>query len=119
APLVRTARGQAATVNDVLLVATVDALHHVLVADGGAVDALTVSRPFPRRAATTATHLGNAVGVMPVSVPCHGPLLERLRHVAQTTRQRRPSGHRDPSTLWLGAGSPPSARVWRVSVGRV
>lgn len=105
APLVATARRHDATVNDLLLVATVDALHTVLETEGENVHSLTVSVPVSRRTGTTATNLGNEVDAMPVSVPCDGPLRDRLRHIATATRRRRLSGHRsdhgDASRLWL------------------
>ena len=105
ASLVATAHRHEATVNDVLLVAVVDALRTVLAADGETVHSLTVSVPVSRRAATTAADLGNQVGAMPVSVPTDGMLVDRLSRVAATTRKRRPSGrgsgHGDVSKLWL------------------
>ena len=90
ASLVATAHRHEATVNDVLLVAVVDALRTVLAADGETVHSLTVSVPVSRRAATTAADLGNQVGAMPVSVPTDGLLVDRLSRVAATTRKRRP-----------------------------
>jgi WS/DGAT/MGAT family acyltransferase len=105
APLVATARRHEATVNDLLLVATVDSLHTVLAAEGEDVHSLTVSVPVSRRTGTTANNLGNEVDAMPVSVPCDGPLRDRLGHTAAMTRRRRRSGHRsdhgDASRLWL------------------
>lgn len=114
APVVLTARRHGATVNDLLLVAAVDALHTALAAEGENVSSLTVSVPVSRRSTTTATNLGNEVGVMPVSVPCEGPMLDRLRHVAATTQRRRAAGHpgqRDVPGRWLGPAMGVLARL--------
>jgi diacylglycerol O-acyltransferase len=100
--LVATAHRERATVNDLLLTAAADALRAVLAAGGENVASLVVSVPVSRRTATTATRLGNQVGAMPVSVPCEGALLERLRSTAEETKRNRPSRERDASMVWLG-----------------
>jgi hypothetical protein len=41
---------------------------------------------------TSAVNCGNQVGVITVCVWCDGPLHDRLRHGAATTRRRRPPG---------------------------
>ena len=105
ASLVATAHRQQATVNDLLLTAAADALRAVLAAGDENVASLVVSVPVSRRTATTATtatRLGNQVGAMPVSVPCEGTLLKRLRGTAEETTRNRPSRDRDASMVWLG-----------------
>jgi diacylglycerol O-acyltransferase len=101
-PLVAAAHRQLVTVNDLLLTAAADALRAVLASDGENLASLVVSVPVSRRTATTATRLGNQVGAMPVSVPCEGTLLKRLRTTAEETKRSRPSRDRDASMVWLG-----------------
>jgi len=94
APLLEAAHRNAATVNDVLLVAVGDALATVLAAEGQQPRSLGVSVPVSQRSAPTTGELGNRVGVMPVRVPCDGPFSVRLSAVAKSTRRRRPAAHR-------------------------
>ncbi len=90
-----------ATVNDVLLTVVTSALESVLRTRGESVPALVVSVPVSARVSTTATSLGNAVGVMPVRVPLAPPLTRRLACVAALTRERR-QATRGASAALLG-----------------
>lgn len=94
------AHEHAATVDDVLLVAATAALDRVLAVRGEQVPHLVVSVPVSARRATTAEHLGNQVGVMPVAVPLTGSLQERLAVVARTTAAHR-EGDRGASAALL------------------
>jgi diacylglycerol O-acyltransferase / wax synthase len=90
-----------ATINDVLLTAVTGALHVVLQHRGETVQSLVISVPISRRQETTATQLGNRVGVMPVDVPTSGEPIERLAAVAAATRARRKSQSRGASAALL------------------
>jgi hypothetical protein len=83
------AHRHAATVNDVLLVAVTDALAAVLAERGEHVPELVVSVPIAARQTATVGQLGNAVGVMPVTVALSGSLTERLARVASGTAAQR------------------------------
>ena len=93
-PLITAAHRASATVNDLVLVSVGDALRAVLEAEGQDLGSVVVSVPVSQRPATATGELGNRVGVMPVRVPCTGPLARRLVDVAATTRRRRPAAHR-------------------------
>ncbi|ACZ31418.1 protein of unknown function UPF0089 [Xylanimonas cellulosilytica DSM 15894] len=85
-----TARGQGATVNDVLLVAAADALARLLARRGEAVDRLVCSVPVSRwRPGDTDRRA--RTGVLRVPVPAAPELAatERLRRTAARSRRRR------------------------------
>ncbi|MEU3651137.1 wax ester/triacylglycerol synthase domain-containing protein [Lentzea sp. NPDC034063] len=77
------------TVNDALLAAVMGALGTVLTGRGDHVDELVVSVPVSTRRSTTAAHLGNSTGVMPVALPTGGKTLERLTRIAAITRSHK------------------------------
>ncbi|MGW6930840.1 wax ester/triacylglycerol synthase domain-containing protein [Lentzea sp. NPDC054927] len=79
------------TVNDALLTAVMGALGTVLTGRGDHVDELVVSIPVSTRRSTTAAHLGNSTGVMPVTLPTGGEILERLTRIADITRSHKKS----------------------------
>ncbi|MET8763167.1 wax ester/triacylglycerol synthase domain-containing protein [Lentzea sp. NPDC004782] len=81
----------AGTVNDALLTAVTGALHTVLTKRGDHVDELIVSIPVSTRRATTAAHLGNSTGVMPVALPTGGDPSSRLTRIAAITRSHKQS----------------------------
>ena len=82
------ARAHAAgvTVNDVVLTAVGGALHRLLAARGESGDRFVVSVPVSARSSTTATDLGNQVGVVPIEVPGVGAASDRLAAVGVATR---------------------------------
>lgn len=77
------------TVNDALLTAVTGALGTLLTERGERVDELVVSVPVSTRRSTTATHLGNSTGVMPVALPTGGTTWSRLARIAAITRSRK------------------------------
>jgi len=77
------------TVNDALLTAVMGALGTVLTRRGDHVDELTVSIPVSMRQSTTAAHLGNSTGVMPVALPTGGDPWSRLTRIAAITRSHK------------------------------
>ena len=79
------------TVNDALLTAVMGALGTVLTKRGDHVDELVVSIPVSTRQSTTATHLGNSTGVMPVALPTGGDPWSRLTRIAAITRAHKKS----------------------------
>jgi WS/DGAT/MGAT family acyltransferase len=79
------------TVNDALLTAVTGALGTVLTRRGDHVDELIVSIPVSTRRSTTAAHLGNSTGVMPVALPTGGDPCSRLRRIATITRSHKKS----------------------------
>ena len=87
ADVAEVAHANDATVNDVVLLAATHALHQHLRARGEQVDEFVVSIPVSGRRATTRSHLGNEVGIIPVRVPAVGDPVERLRSIAQITRE--------------------------------
>ncbi len=103
-----------ATVNDLVLTAVAAALYRLLRRRGETVEQFIISVPFSSRRQTTATHLGNQNGVMPVPVPAVGPVNRRLATVAATTEaaKQRPRG---ASSALLG---PLSRFLVRVGVFR-
>ncbi len=76
------------TVNDVVLVAVGGALNSLLAHRRERVDGIVASVPVSGRTEATA-QLGNQVGVIPVQVPTSGRPLDRLRRVAEVTRQHK------------------------------
>ncbi|NGY62420.1 DUF1298 domain-containing protein [Lentzea sp. NEAU-D13] len=79
------------TVNDALLTAVMGALGTVLTKRGDHVDELVVSIPVSTRRSTTAAHLGNSTGVMPVALPTGGDPWSRLTRIAAITRAHKKS----------------------------
>jgi len=98
-PVRRLAREQAATVNDVLLVAVARALDAVLAGRGERLPALVISVPVSARRATTTDQLGNQVGVMPVRVPLGLSAPQTLARVALSTATRRTGLRGSSATL--------------------
>jgi WS/DGAT/MGAT family acyltransferase len=82
-------RSYGGTVNDVVLVAVGGALKSLLAHRGERVDGIVASVPVSGRTEATTAQLGNQVGVIPVQVPTSGPPLDRLRRVAELTRQHK------------------------------
>ncbi|HEX8865812.1 MAG TPA: wax ester/triacylglycerol synthase domain-containing protein, partial [Lentzea sp.] len=80
-----------ATVNDALLTAVLGALGTVLASRGEHVEELIVSIPVSTRRTTTAAHLGNRTGVMPVALPTGGDRWSRLSRIAAITRSHKRS----------------------------
>ncbi|MFC3890884.1 wax ester/triacylglycerol synthase domain-containing protein [Lentzea rhizosphaerae] len=79
------------TVNDALLTAVTGALGTLLAERGENVEELVVSIPVSTRRSTTATHLGNSTGVMPVALPTGGDHWSRLTRIAAITRSHKKS----------------------------
>ena len=101
APLHAAAKRHGATVNDALLTAVGGAVGALLAERGERIDELVISMPMSARTATGGSSLGNQVGAVPVRVPLHGGLTERLVGVAgRTARARRTV--RGSSTAILG-----------------
>ena len=100
-PLHAAARRRGATINDALLTAVGGAVGALLDERGDAVDELVISMPMSARTETGGTSLGNQVGAVPVRVPLHGGLVERLEGVARRTEQAR-STVRGSSNAILG-----------------
>lgn len=67
------------------------ALGTVLTARGDHGDELVVSIPVSTRRSTTAAHLGNSTGVMPVALPVGGGTWSRLTWIAAITRSHKKS----------------------------
>jgi WS/DGAT/MGAT family acyltransferase len=82
----RIAHAHGATVNDVVLTATADALHRLLVSRGEHADEIVISVPFSPRREASAGDLGNLSGVIPLAIPTVGDLPTRLAAVAALTR---------------------------------
>lgn len=101
AATLRTARAHDATVNDVVLAAVATALHQFLLTRGEIVDRFVVSVPVSARRSTTATHLGNDVGVIPMELAATGDQVARLGSIALATRAAKASP-RGASTALLG-----------------
>lgn len=74
-----------------LLTAVVGALNALLAGRGERIDTLVVSMPVSARWSTTATHVGNNVGVLPVALPADDDHLRRLSRIATITRARKTS----------------------------
>jgi WS/DGAT/MGAT family acyltransferase len=86
-----TAHAQGGTVNDVVLAAVAGALRGLLLARGEDIDRLVVSIPISSRRAATADHLGNEVGVLPVTIPTTGDLAGRVAAIARITGAHKSS----------------------------
>ncbi|WP_439657778.1 wax ester/triacylglycerol synthase domain-containing protein [Lentzea sp. HUAS TT2] len=79
------------TINDALLTAVTGALGTLLTGRGDHVGELVVSIPVSTRRSTTAAHLGNSTGVMPVALPIGGDHRSRLTRIATITRSHKKS----------------------------
>jgi diacylglycerol O-acyltransferase len=79
------------TINDALLTAVMGALDAMLTGRGDHVDELVVSIPVSTRRSTTAAHLGNSTGVMPVALPTGGDPWSRLTRIAAITQSHKKS----------------------------
>jgi diacylglycerol O-acyltransferase / wax synthase len=79
------AHAQGATVNDVVLTAVARALRNLLASRGEGMDDLVASVMVTGRPATTATQLGNQIGVMPVRLPARGDSDEQIEQITATT----------------------------------
>ena len=78
-----------ATVNDVVLAVVARALRSLLASRGEQAGDLVASVMVTGRPATTATQLGNQIGVMPVRLPGHGDLSDQIAQIATATRARK------------------------------
>lgn len=93
------AHAHGATVNDVVLAAVSRALHAFLASRGEAPQDLVASVMVTGRAATTATQLGNRVGVMPVRLPAHGDRDEQTEQIAAFTRAHKTANRAASASL--------------------
>lgn len=91
------------TVNDTVLTAVTGALGEVLQRRGESPPALVLSIPVSSRRTTTASDLGNQVGVLPLRVPLIAARADRLSHIARLTRAWR-TGPRGESAAPMAAG---------------
>ncbi|HUZ56223.1 MAG TPA: wax ester/triacylglycerol synthase domain-containing protein [Streptosporangiaceae bacterium] len=87
--IVACAHAHGATVNDVVLAAVARVLRSLLASRGERMEDLVASVMVTGRPATTATQLGNQIGVMPVRLPAHGDRSEQIEQIAATTRARK------------------------------
>ncbi len=87
--VVAAAHAHGATVNDVVVTAATAALDRLLQQRGEHVSSMVASVPVTGRASTSATHLGNQVGVMALSVPTEGTPEQRLEGVAEISRAHK------------------------------
>lgn len=76
-------------VRPVVLTAVTGALHRLLHSRGEIVDRLVISIPVSARRATTASQLGNQVGIIPVELPASGDPWRRLTAIARITGERK------------------------------
>jgi hypothetical protein len=83
------AHRQGGTVNDALLAAVAGALGGLLDRRGEQVGAVVATVAVSGRRQTEAAQLGNAVGIMPLSLPTVGDASSRLRRVAAISRARK------------------------------
>lgn len=89
AAVLTAARAQGGTLNDAVVTAAAGALRTVLARRGERIEELVFSLPVSARRSTSATDLGNQVGVIPVAVPTCGAPAARLAAVAAITRARK------------------------------
>jgi WS/DGAT/MGAT family acyltransferase len=106
----RAAHDHGATVNDVVLTAVAGALRTLLASRDEHGDEFVMSVPVSTRQSTDATHLGNEVGVVLVSVPATGPWCTRLAATAAATRAAKQTAS-SASTSLLGLAFRTLARV--------
>jgi WS/DGAT/MGAT family acyltransferase len=100
-PILDLAHENGATVNDLLLTATTNALHRLLAERGEQVPALVVSIPVSSRAQANVHELGNRSGVIPLLLPATGAFPARLAVIASITRAAK-THQRAASTAVLG-----------------
>lgn len=81
--IVVVAHGWGGSVNDVVLSAIDGALGRLVVSRGEVAERFVVSVPVSRRQTTTATELGNQVGVTPIELPGLRDRGERLRVIVE------------------------------------
>ena len=101
AEILSVAHAHGATVNDVVLTAIASALHDLMATRGERVDRFVVSVPVAARSTTTATELGNRVGIVPIDIPATGDPYDRLEAIVATTRHAK-NVSRGASTALLG-----------------
>ena len=87
--IVACAHAHGATVNDVVLAVVARVLRSLLASRGETTGDLVASVMVTGRPATTATQLGNQVGVMPVRLSGQGDLSEQIEQIAAITRARK------------------------------
>jgi diacylglycerol O-acyltransferase / wax synthase len=75
------------------------ALHALLAGRGESSHDLVASVMVTGRPATTATQLGNRIGVMPVRLPAHGDLDEQIEQIAALTRAHKTSNRAASASL--------------------
>ncbi len=90
------------TVNDAVLTAVAGALHRVLASRGESVDAIAIAVPVAGRRSTTASHLGNQVAPLLLTVPATGDPAQRLRQVAAAVQAGKASATGPPPIAVLG-----------------
>ncbi len=83
------AHAHGGTVNDAVLTAVAGALRGLLSHRGETVETVVISVPVSARRQTSAAQLGNAVGVIPVSVPVTGDAGRRLEVIAGIMQERK------------------------------
>ncbi|MET8997607.1 wax ester/triacylglycerol synthase domain-containing protein [Amycolatopsis sp. NPDC004169] len=103
APLRAAAHRHGASVNDAVLVAVAGALHRLLLTRHEDVRAFAVAVPVSGRAAADASHLGNAVSPLLLTVPATGDVAGRLALVAARVRASKAAATGPPPIAVLGA----------------
>ncbi|SEC63095.1 acyltransferase, WS/DGAT/MGAT [Amycolatopsis tolypomycina] len=103
APLRAAAHRHEASVNDAVLVAVAGALHRLLRARHEDVRTFAIGVPVSGRAAADASHLGNAVSPLLVTVPGTGDVAGRLALVAARVRASKAAATGPPPIAVLGA----------------
>lgn len=93
------AHAREATVNDVVLAAVSRALHALLAGRGESPHDLVASVMVTGRAATTASQLGNRVGIMAVRLPAHGDRNEQIAQIAAFTRAHKTANRAASASL--------------------
>ena len=83
------ARAHGVSVNDAVLAAVTGSLVRHLADRGEGVEDLVVSIPVSARSASTASELGNQIGVMAVELPGGGEPGERMEAIGAITRSHR------------------------------
>ena len=101
-PVIDAGHAQGATVNDVLLAAITAAMADVLRGRDESVERFVVSIPVSHRQATTVAELGNSVSAVPVELPGLGDPADRLRRIADITREAKRASIVGSADLVLG-----------------
>ena len=104
------AHAHGATVNDVLLASVAGALGQLMAARGETVERLVVSVPVSARRHTSATDLGNQVGVVLVDLPTMGDRSRRIQATAAAMNAAK-AAPRGASAALLGAAFRMLARL--------